>query len=56
MNKTIYDSTCLKCGSDNWYQYDTDETEFSFDGIGHCNNCNNKWRQYYKFKYIITKE
>ena len=35
MNKTIYDSICPKCGSDNWYQYDTDEIEFSFDGTGH---------------------
>ena len=31
MNKTIYDSTCPKCGSDNWYSYDTDEIEFSDD-------------------------
>lgn len=63
MSKTIYDSTCPKCGnSDNWYQYDTDEIEFSFDGTGHyyinchCNNCNNRWRQCYEFKYVITKE
>ena len=35
MNKTIYNSTCPKCGSDDWYQYDTDEVEFSFDGTGH---------------------
>ena len=62
MNKTIYDSTCPKCGSDDWYHYNTDEIEFSYDGTGHyyidchCNNCNNGWRQYYKFKYIVTDE
>lgn len=62
MNKTIYDSTCPRCGSDNWYCYNTDEIEFSVDGTGHynidchCSNCNNEWRQYYKFKYAITEE
>lgn len=62
MNKTIYDSVCPKCGSDDWYQYDTDETEFSSDGTGHyyigchCCNCNNEWRQYYKFIYNVIEE
>lgn len=62
MSKTIYDSTCPKCGSNNWYSYNTDEIEFSFDGTGHyyidceCKDCYNDWRQYYKFKYVITKE
>lgn len=50
MSKTIYDSTCPKCGNDNWYLYDTNETEFSSNGTGHyyinchCNNCGNEWR------------
>ena len=62
MNKTIDDFTCPQCGSNDCYQYDTDETDFCFDGTGHyyiachCKNCENDFMQYYEFKYVITKE
>lgn len=62
MNKTIYDVSCPKCGSYDWYQYNTDEIEFSADGTGHyyidcyCEDCKNNWRQYYEFEYAVTRE
>lgn len=50
---------CPKCDSDDTYEYDTDEIEFSYDGTGHyfvdctCNNCKHTFRRYIHFKYQI---
>lgn len=56
----ILDVPCKHCGSENTYQYDTDETEFSDDGSGHyhvdyhCKDCNENFRVYFDFEYKIT--
>lgn len=58
---TILDALdCPECGSDNTYEYNTDEIEFSYDGTGHyyvdcqCKDCKNSFRRYIHFKYQIT--
>lgn len=61
MKKTIADIVCPFCKSDNWYQYDTDEHEFSADGTGHyrfdihCNDCDGHSRVSFKFSYEIME-
>lgn len=61
IGKAILDVPCKKCGSENTYQFDTDETEFSYDGTGHyyvdykCKDCGESFRVYFDFKYEITK-
>lgn len=51
---------CPKCGSDNCYEYSTDELEFSSDNTGHyfvdcrCRDCSHGFRLYTRFKYELT--
>ena len=62
-NKNDVDAVavCSKCGSNNTYQCDTDETEFSYDGTGHyyvdykCKDCRKTFRVYIGFKYEIIE-
>lgn len=61
-NKNSVDiiAICPKCDSNNTYLYDTDETDFSYDGTGNyivdyaCKNCDERFRIYIDFKYEIT--
>ena len=52
---------CPKCGGDNHYIYDCDEKEFGY-GEGHvnfdhhCKDCDNNFRSYTKFKFVITDQ
>ena len=52
---------CPECKSTNTYEYDTDETEFLFDGTGHyyvdshCKDCGKNFRLYTEFEYTVTK-
>jgi hypothetical protein len=61
--KTIADiMNCPKCGSENTYEYSTDEIEFCYDGTGHyyvdcaCADCKHKWRLRMYFKYDVTSD
>ena len=61
-NKTIADTmTCPECGSDNCYEYSTDEAAFNGNGNGHyyadctCNDCLKNFRIYTDFKYSVVK-
>lgn len=62
-NKTIEDILiCPHCGSDNCFDYCTDEVDFS-TGAGpahyyvdcHCNNCYKDFRLCFEFEYNVTK-
>jgi len=60
IGKPILDIPCKFCKSDDTYTYDTDETEFSYDGTGHyyadyhCKSCSKDFRVLFDFKYEIT--
>lgn len=61
-NKTIGDvMICPYCKSDNCYHYNTDEIEFSDEGIGHyfidchCRDCKKGFRLKTFFKYTIIE-
>lgn len=60
IGNSILDIPCKYCGSENTYQYDTDECDFSYDGTGHyyvdckCKDCGKRFRVYFEFEYKIT--
>lgn len=61
MSKTIEDvMICPNCGSDDCYQWDTDEIDFA-TGNEHyyvyckCNSCNKNFKLCMNFKYEITR-
>lgn len=51
---------CPKCGSNNCFEYSTDEIEFSYDNTGHyfvncrCKDCDKGFILYTRFKYELT--
>ena len=58
--KTIANKmTCPKCGSDNTYEYSTDEVMFDYDGTGHymfycsCKDCKHNWKAKMEFTYEV---
>lgn len=62
MKKTIVDvMICPECGSEDTYEYDTDEIEFLADGTGHyycycsCRDCMKKFKMCMEFEYSVTK-
>lgn len=50
---------CRYCGSEDTYEYNTDEVEFGYNGTGHyyadchCNDCGRDFRRYINFKYTV---
>jgi hypothetical protein len=52
---------CPNCKGNNCHQYDTDETEFSYDGTGHyyidctCDDCGKSFRLCIQFVYSVTE-
>ena len=52
---------CPYCGSDDCYEYSTDELGFDSDGTGHyyvdchCKKCNDGFRLCTEFEYSVTK-
>lgn len=60
--KNIYDiMVCPECDSDNTYQYDDDEIEFSDDNTGHyrffckCQDCGTRFVKNMYFKYEVKE-
>ena len=52
---------CPYCGSEDCYEYSTDELGFDSDGTGHyyvdchCQKCNEDFRLCTEFEYYVTK-
>lgn len=59
--KTIDDvMICPQCGSDETFEHDVDELEFSYNGTGHyivicyCKQCQECFNLHMNFKYEVT--